>query len=85
MKTIIIYFNQYLSFFPLMIIYFYRFCISPFLPHHCRFYPSCSKYFCEAFKKKGFFKGFKLSIIRLCKCHPWHEGGFDYVSDNDEG
>lgn len=84
MKSTSSFLSYILNFFPLSIIYVYRYCISPFLPHHCRFYPSCSNYFIDAFKKKGFFKGFKLSIVRLGKCHPWHAGGFDYVRDNDD-
>jgi putative membrane protein insertion efficiency factor len=48
-------------------------------PPSCRFYPSCSEYAVQAFKKFGFFKGVWLSVKRLCRCHPFHPGGFDPV------
>ena len=57
----------------------YRYCISPFTPQSCRFYPSCSNYAREAVKNYGVLKGGYLSIKRLSKCHPYHEGGFDPV------
>ncbi|MEX0962106.1 MAG: membrane protein insertion efficiency factor YidD [Simkaniaceae bacterium] len=57
----------------------YKFCISPLLGQRCRFYPSCSSYSEEAFRKKGFFKGFYLALIRILKCGPWHPGGIDEV------
>lgn len=43
----------------------------------CRFYPTCSTYSIEAYKKYGFFKGTYLTIRRILKCHPFHEGGYD--------
>lgn len=48
----------------------------------CRFYPSCSDYFCEAIKKQGLFFGLVLSLKRLFKCHPLSEGGIDKVPIN---
>jgi putative membrane protein insertion efficiency factor len=42
---------------------------------------TCSQYAYDAVKEYGFFKGFFLSIKRIGKCHPWHEGGFDPVLD----
>ncbi len=57
----------------------YQLVISPILPAACRFYPSCSEYARQAFLKHGFFKGLKLSCIRLAKCHPYHPGGVDHV------
>lgn len=57
----------------------YQLLLSPYLGRSCRFYPSCSHYGLQAFEKWGFFKGFKLTMIRLLKCHPWHEGGHDPV------
>ncbi|CAC9444442.1 membrane protein insertion efficiency factor YidD [bacterium endosymbiont of Bathymodiolus sp. 5 South] len=58
---------------------FYQLFISPLLGPHCRFDPTCSQYAYDAVKEYGFFKGFFLSIKRIGKCHPWHEGGFDPV------
>lgn len=51
--------------------------ISPLLGGRCRFYPSCSQYGLFAFREWGFFKGAWLTLRRLLKCGPWHEGGYD--------
>ncbi|MEP5765871.1 MAG: membrane protein insertion efficiency factor YidD [Halieaceae bacterium] len=63
----------------LLLIKGYRFFISPLLGQHCRFYPSCSAYAEEAILTHGIFKGSLLTVRRLGKCHPWHEGGCDPV------
>jgi len=57
----------------------YRFFLSPFLGRNCRFYPTCSQYAMEALSEHGFLKGFWLTVIRICKCAPWHPGGYDPV------
>ena len=63
----------------LLLIDFYRYFISPLLPQACRFYPTCSSYAREAFMCHGVWRGFFLTIVRLSKCHPYHQGGFDPV------
>ncbi len=60
----------------------YQLGISPFLGPNCRFYPSCSEYAAEAVREHGALKGTALTAVRLCKCHPWHEGGVDPVPRN---
>ena len=55
----------------------YQKLISPFLPKSCRFYPSCSEYTKLALKKYGMLKGCWMGIKRICKCHPFHPGGYD--------
>ena len=57
----------------------YRLAISPFLGHHCRFYPTCSQYAIEAIETHGCFRGSLLAARRLSRCHPWHAGGVDPV------
>jgi putative membrane protein insertion efficiency factor len=57
----------------------YKLGVSPFLGQRCRFYPSCSDYAAEAIKTHGSWRGSLLASARLCKCHPWHAGGFDPV------
>ena len=57
----------------------YRWCISPLLPPACRFHPSCSRYAEEALRKYGAWRGGGLALRRLCRCGPWHGGGFDPV------
>ncbi|MDP6104359.1 MAG: membrane protein insertion efficiency factor YidD [Gammaproteobacteria bacterium] len=56
---------------------FYQLFISPLLGSNCRFSPTCSEYAFEAVKEFGVIKGLKMSVKRIGKCHPWHEGGFD--------
>lgn len=63
-------------------IYFYRFALSGMMGGVCRFNPTCSEYAEEALKKHGAFRGVVMSIMRLLRCHPWHEGGFDPVPES---
>ena len=58
---------------------FYQYAISPFLGRRCRYFPSCSEYAVEAVKKHGAIKGGWLGVKRVCRCHPWHPGGYDPV------
>lgn len=53
--------------------------ISKYIPASCRFYPTCSEYTRQAIVKYGFFKGGWLGLKRICRCHPWNEGGYDPV------
>ncbi|MFC0179457.1 membrane protein insertion efficiency factor YidD [Thorsellia kenyensis] len=57
----------------------YQLFISPLFGPSCRFYPTCSHYAIEAIERFGIIKGIFLSVKRLSKCHPWHEGGEDLV------
>ncbi len=61
----------------------YQAFISPLLGHNCRFYPSCSQYAAEALAEYGFLKGFFMATVRICKCAPWHPGGFDPVPSRE--
>jgi uncharacterized protein len=63
------------------IIKFYKYFISPLLGSHCRFYPSCSSYSLEALQRHGLITGTSLTLRRLLKCHPFHEGGIDHVPE----
>jgi uncharacterized protein len=63
------------------VIKFYKAFISPLLGNNCRFYPSCSTYSMEAFRLHGVIKGAYLTVRRLLKCHPFHEGGIDPVPE----
>lgn len=65
--------------FCVLVIRGYQLVVSPWLGQHCRFYPTCSAYAIEAFRQHGLWRGLCLTFVRLCKCHPWHPGGFDYV------
>jgi len=62
------------------LIRFYQRIISPLMPgNHCRFYPTCSHYAAEALEKHGSLRGAYYSVLRICRCHPLHPGGFDPV------
>ncbi|MEN8718800.1 MAG: membrane protein insertion efficiency factor YidD [Oceanococcaceae bacterium] len=57
----------------------YRLLISPLLGPRCRYYPSCSAYAAEALQNHGIWRGGKLALRRLSRCHPGHPGGVDPV------
>jgi len=55
----------------------YQATLSRFLGRVCRFEPSCSRYAVACLESRGAIRGGLLSIVRLCKCHPFHPGGYD--------
>ena len=57
----------------------YKLVISPLLPSACRYYPTCSECMREAIAKRGVMSGIWMGVKRLCRCHPFHEGGYDPV------
>jgi putative membrane protein insertion efficiency factor len=59
----------------------YRFAISPLLGVNCRHLPTCSDYAREAIETNGAWKGFWLTLSRLCRCQPWGSDGYDPVPD----
>ena len=59
----------------------YRKFISPLKPPCCRFTPTCSAYAIEAFRKRGFFIGFILTVWRILRCNPFCKGGYDPVPE----
>lgn len=65
----------------IFIVRLYQKFISPFKRPCCRFYPTCSQYSIQAFKKHGLIKGAFLTIRRLLRCNPYNAGGIDYVPD----
>ena len=62
-----------------LIIRGYQFVLAPWLGARCRFHPSCSHYALEALAEHGAARGVWLSALRLGRCHPFNEGGFDPV------
>ena len=72
----------------ILIIKFYKYFISPLLGTRCRFLPSCSEYFIETLKTKGFKKGFLLGLKRILKCHPVKtlggSHGIDFVPETNQ-
>ncbi len=65
----------------LILIRGYRYLLSPFLANHCRFHPNCSSYAEQAICRFGPLRGGWMMVTRLCRCHPWHEGGMDPVPE----
>jgi putative membrane protein insertion efficiency factor len=57
----------------------YQLLLSPVLPASCRFTPSCSAYAMEAITEHGPVAGSWLGVKRICRCHPWNDGGYDPV------
>ncbi|SVB11019.1 uncharacterized protein METZ01_LOCUS163873 [marine metagenome] len=57
----------------------YRIFISPLLGNRCRFNPTCSQYAMGALRSKTFVKSIGLIFVRVSKCHPFHDGGYDPV------
>lgn len=68
-----------------LLVYFYKFCISPLFLPCCRFTPSCSTYFLQAVDEYGVLKGSFLGIKRILRCNPWSKGGLDLVKPNIKG
>ncbi|MDR0379315.1 MAG: membrane protein insertion efficiency factor YidD [Candidatus Accumulibacter sp.] len=63
----------------LFLIRCYRYAVSPLLGRNCRFFPTCSDYTAQAIEKHGAYRGLRLGIGRICRCHPWNPGGFDPI------
>jgi len=57
----------------------YQLAVSPYLPHVCRFQPTCSSYALEALRRHGLLKGLYLAIRRILRCRPWGGSGYDPV------
>lgn len=63
----------------LSILRFYKRNISPMLGQNCRFVPTCSEYAAIAIERYGAWKGSRLALSRIARCHPFHPGGIDNV------
>ena len=63
----------------IILIYIYRYTLSPLFGNQCRFYPSCSHYAEDALRQYGLFKGVWMTVKRIFRCHPFHDGGYDPV------
>jgi putative membrane protein insertion efficiency factor len=65
--------------FLLLMVRAYQYVLSPYFGTQCRFTPTCSHYAVDALKKHGAIKGSYLTVRRLLRCHPWHDGGYDPI------
>ncbi len=55
----------------------YQVVVRPVLPAVCRYHPSCSEYFILAVEKYGPVRGSWRGVRRICRCTPFHPGGYD--------
>ena len=62
----------------LLLIRFYQKYLTILSFGSCRYYPTCSSYAKIQFEHNNFFIALFLSIIRILKCNPLFDGGFDY-------
>lgn len=63
----------------LLLIRSYHIFLSPLKLPCCRYYPTCSEYARLAIEKYGAGRGSWLTLRRLLRCHPFHDGGYDPV------
>jgi uncharacterized protein len=61
----------------ILLVRVYQYTLSPIVGRQCRFEPTCSQYFIAAVRKHGAVSGTLRGIGRICRCHPFHPGGYD--------
>ncbi|MDR0404285.1 MAG: membrane protein insertion efficiency factor YidD [Oscillospiraceae bacterium] len=61
------------------LIEFYQRIISPRKAPCCRYSPTCSTYAKDAIIKYGSFRGSAMALLRILRCNPLFEGGYDPV------
>ena len=74
-----------INLFLILLVKFYKYLISPYIPSNCRYLPTCSEYFIDCLKLNGISKGFLLGVRRILRCHPVKilggRSGFDPAPD----
>lgn len=61
----------------ILMVRLYQVTLGLVLGGHCRYEPTCSEYFLGAVQKYGAIRGAWRGLLRICRCHPWHPGGYD--------
>ncbi|BBZ25207.1 membrane protein insertion efficiency factor YidD [Mycolicibacter hiberniae] len=69
----------------IFLIQLYRNMVSPLRLPSCRFMPTCSQYAVDALSEYGLIRGSWLAVVRLAKCGPWHQGGWDPIPERSQG
>lgn len=59
----------------------YQALVRPLLIGSCKYYPTCSAYCVNALCAHGLLRGLRLTVGRLCRCHPFASGGYDPVPE----
>ncbi len=66
-----------------MVFVAYKRAVSPVLHavgvSNCIFLPTCSEYAYVALARHGLWRGGRLALARIARCHPLSKGGFDPV------
>jgi putative membrane protein insertion efficiency factor len=61
----------------------YKRVVSPMLHglgvSRCIYLPTCSEYAYVAIGRYGWFRGSRMALARVARCHPLSAGGFDPV------
>ncbi len=65
--------------FGVLLVHSYQVLVSPFMGGACRFEPSCSAYAITALEQHGLWRGARLALRRVTKCHPFGSHGVDPV------
>ena len=63
----------------------YQLFLSPLVPPHCRFEPTCSHYAVGALRRHGAALGLALAAWRIVRCNPFVPGGVDPVPERPFG
>ena len=63
------------------LIEFYQKKMSPGMSKKCKYYPTCSNYGLECYKRFDFFTASFLTSYRIVRCNPWSRGGYDPVPE----
>jgi len=63
----------------LLLIQLYQVLTPPALRGACRHHPTCSDYAREAIARHGVWRGSRLALARLGRCHPLGSAGYDPV------
>ncbi|HET9408815.1 MAG TPA: membrane protein insertion efficiency factor YidD [Candidatus Sulfotelmatobacter sp.] len=77
--------TQFRKSFALWILRIYKLAVSPWLPPACRYVPTCSEYAMEAIDHFGLVRGSSKAVLRLLRCHPFADGGYDPVMKIESG
>lgn len=57
----------------------WRLLVAPLVGPRCRFQPTCSAFALEALQRHGPWRGTRIALRRLARCHPWGGSGYDPV------